>query len=320
MSYVMYSFLFTAIALNLYLLLSSLVDRRMIVSQRLQEVKSIGVQDFDESALDAESLNLGRVQKSDFRLGFLNRYLDKKRRKLHQAGMTMRPEELTILSCALAVVAFILVVLFSRLLYIALIAAVIGFLAPDIYVNRVRDKRANALYHQLPESLTLIANGLRAGLSFVQAMSVAGNDLDSPIKDEFDKVTRDNTLGKSIEEALLDLSYRTNDENISLFVTAMIVQRQVGGNSAEILETIAETVRERVRMQGQVRTLTSQSKMSAIIIGLLPPGIAVVLAVLNPTYIGQLFNTPIGIILVVVSTFMTLAGIFIMLRMTKLEV
>ena len=151
-------------------------------------------------------------------------------------------------------------------------------------------------------------------------MSVAGNDLDSPIKDEFEKVTRDNSLGKSIEDALLDLSYRTNDENINLFVTAMIVQRQVGGNSAEILETIAETVRERVRMQGQVRTLMSQSKVSAIIIGLLPPGIAIVLSVLNPSYIGQLFNSPIGLIMVGVSTFMTLAGIFIMLRMTKLEV
>ena len=163
MSYAMYGFLFAAITLNLYLLFSSFIDRRMTIHQRLQDVKSIGAQDFDESSLDIESLNVVRAQKSDFRIGFLNRYLDKKRRKLHQAGLTMRPEELTILSSGLAIAAFIIVMLFSRLLYIALIAAIIGFLVPDMYVNRVRDKRANTLYHQLPESLSLIANGLRAG-------------------------------------------------------------------------------------------------------------------------------------------------------------
>ena len=320
MDYMMYGLLFAAITLSLYLFISTLVDRRLLIRQRLDEVKAIGVHEFDDSQLDEEALSLGRVQKSNLRLGFLNKYLEKKRRKLNQAGLMMRPEELTIMSCGIAVVAFILVMLFSRLIFIALLAAVIGFVAPDIYVSRVRDKRANALYHQLPESLTLIANGLRAGLSFPQAMSVAGNDMDSPIKDEFDKVVRDNALGKSIEDALMDLSYRTNDENINLFVTAMIVQRQVGGNAAEILETIAETVRERVRMQGQIRTMTSQSKMSAIIIGMLPPGIAIILSILNPSYIGQLFTTPIGLALVAGAVLMTVAGVFIMMRMTKLEV
>jgi len=267
-----------------------------------------------------ESKEEERDKKRREKNSFLSAYYGKKKKKLLQAYVLMKPQEFFMISVIAALLGFLVMLLLTGLLPMAVVGAVIGFLAPDFYVNRIIRKRSQKLNGQLPEALNIISNGLRAGLSFSQAVSIAGKDLESPIGDEFTKIIRDNTLGKSMENSLEDFSERTNDEDVDMFVTAMIIQRQVGGNLSEVLDTISNTIRERVRIRGEVRTLTAQSRLSAMIISFLPIGIALVLSIMNPSYIGQLFDNIIGLMMVGAAVVMMLIGVFILSKLVKLEV
>lgn len=273
--------------------------------------------DFDKSNEEEIETQIKVEQKKSY---FLSTYYEKKRKKLAQAYILMKPKEFLLLSILISAVLFLLFYVFTSNLIVALMGIFIGFVIPDSYINTIKKKRGKKLNEQLPEALTIISNGLRAGLSFSQAISLAGRDLESPIADEFTKVLRDNTLGKSLEDSLLDFTNRTDDEDIDMFVTAMIIQRQVGGNLSEILDTISNTIRERVRLKGDVNTLTAQSKLSAVIISLLPVGVIFILYALNPGYIGLLFTTTLGFLMVGIAVFLQIIGITILVKMTKLKV
>jgi tight adherence protein B len=172
---------------------------------------------------------------------------------------------------------------------------------------------------QLPEALNIISNGLRAGFSFTQAMGVVINEVSGPISEEFSKVLRDNSLGKPLEEALTNMSGRTDDEDLDMVITALIIQRQVGGNLAEILDTISETIRERVRIKGEIKTLTAQGRIGGAVVSLLPFGLALALSVLSPGYLNILFTTFIGKIMIAVGIVMQLIGIFILVKLVAIQ-
>lgn len=311
---------FVTMMLNLYLIFSFLLRRRMQMSQRLDLIGTNGEDQADEFELDRSTLLGKDLKAGKYKSDFLNQMFAKQRRLLAQADVLMKPEEFFLMRLATATIIFLLVVLISRILFMALVGGIIGYIIPGVFLNSKIEKRAAIINKQLPEALDLIASGLRAGLSFAQAMNMMAKDMEQPIRGEFDKVLRDNTLGKSMEVALQAMVDRTKDEDIDLFVTAMIVQRQVGGNLTEILEIISNTLRERVRIKGDIKTMTAQSRMSAIVIGLLPPGIAVVLSVMNPEYIRPLFSTTAGLILIGLASLMTISGALIMMRMSKVEV
>lgn len=141
-----------------------------------------------------------------------------------------------------------------------------------------------------------------------------------PIRWEFQKVMRDNSLGRPMEEALQELSVRTGDEDVDMLVSAIIIQRQVGGNMSEVLDMIANTIRERVKLKGEIRTMSAQNKMSAIIIGVLPIAIGVILSIMNPEYIMPLFTEPLGQVLVIGAGFMMIMGVIFLKKITTLEV
>lgn len=245
--------------------------------------------------------------------------LEKKRKKLNQAYIFMRVEEFIGLSILSGFLLGGISLLLTEKWIIAIIGFILGYMIPNAFVNSIKKKRTEKLNQQLPEALNIISNGLRAGFSFNQAMDVASKELDSPIKDEFAKVLRDNSIGKTLDESLVDFSQRVDDEDVNMFITALLIQRRVGGNLAEILDTIAVTIRDRVRMRGEVKTLTAQGRISAIIISILPFGVAGFIFVSNPDYIMELFKNAIGIIMVVMAIIMQLIGIFIIMKMSNVE-
>ena len=247
-------------------------------------------------------------------------YMEDKKTKLQQAYIFMRVEEFLGLSLLVAAGLGLFLFLLTRMWFIGLAGFLLGFRIPDVVVTNTKKKRMRQLNSQLPESLTILSNGLRAGFSFIQAMNVAATEMESPIRDEFLRIIRDNSIGKTLDDALMDFSNRTDDEDIDMFVTALIIQRKVGGNLAEILDTIAATIRDRTRIRGEVKTLTAQSKISAIIISLLPFGIAIFLLAVNPEYIMELFQSTIGVILVVLAIFFQIVGAFIMMRLADIEI
>lgn len=305
--------------LSLYLILFS---GRLRLRGRLQGIQSMK-KDFEEEVIeeyapkDKEKKSVSAVLR---KLLPLEKYLEKKRRKLTQASILLKAEEFLFITFMVSLILGLLVYLFSGLILISILTFFIGFRLSDSYILSVKRSRSQKLNDQLPDALGAISNSLRSGLSFIQSMNIAMKEMESPIADEFARVIRDNTLGKPLDEALSDLAERNDDEDIDMLVTAIMIQRQVGGNLSEVLDVITGTIRERMRIKGEVRTLTAQGKMSAAVIGLLPIVIALAIFVMNPEYIHVLLNTTLGNILIGVAVMMEMTGTFILTRIIKIEV
>lgn len=171
---------------------------------------------------------------------------------------------------------------------IVLLAA--GAYGPVFYVVHRRNKRQALFNQQLADIITLMSGSLRSGYSLLQAMELVAREAPQPIAGEFDRVVREVGLGLSPEEALANLVERMQSEDLELLITAVNVQREVGGNLVEVLDTIAATIRDRVKLLGEVRVLTAQQQYSGYIIALLPVALALLLGVINPSYMLGVFQ------------------------------
>lgn len=210
---------------------------------------------------------------------------------------------------------------------ILLIGGVVGFFLPRWYVRRRQGKRLNAFNKQLPDTITLIANALRAGSSFLQAIELVVREARPPISTEFQRVIREVNLGLPFEQALENLVRRVRSEDLELMVTAISIQYQVGGNLAEILDSIAYTIRERVRIKGEIRTLTAQQRMSGYVVAFLPIALIAVLAVIAPNFMSPMFDPavsvlgiPAGAVLLGFGGFMMFVGFMFIRRIVDIEV
>jgi tight adherence protein B len=241
-------------------------------------------------------------------------------RRLLHAGLRWRPGEFLALQVALAVVgAFLLAFVLPSGLGVV-VGGLVGWALPAFWLGRRTAQRQKAFGHQLADAIGMLANALRSGYSFLQAMDVIGRDMPDPIASEFAQVLRESRLNIPLETALQGLSRRVPSEDLELLVTAVLIQRQVGGNLSEILDRIQDTIRERIRILGQVRTLTAQGRMSGWIVSLLPVGLLGILSVLNPTYVKPLFTHPIGWGILGIATVMQSIGIVVIRRMVNVEV
>jgi tight adherence protein B len=167
-----------------------------------------------------------------------------------------------------------------------------GFFLPRIYVTIRQNKRLNDFNNQLSDILNLWVNSLRAGYSVPQAMEAVANEAPPPANEEFKRVVAETAIGVPLEIALDNMLTRIESEDLDLVFTAVTIQREVGGNLAEILETISETIRERVRIKGEIRTLTASGRITGMMIGMLPILLALLLFVISPSYMQQLFFGP----------------------------
>jgi tight adherence protein B len=244
--------------------------------------------------------------------------------QLERADLTISPSEFVILRFVLAFVALVAPLLFLGTagtgILVALVAAVIGYNLPKWYLNRRRKGRIAKLNSQLPETLTMVANALKAGFGLLQALNVAVDQMSHPISTELGRTIHEMNIGSSAEEALLGLSERSGSYDLDIVVTAILVQRTVGGNLGEILDTVAETMRERIRIRGEISTLTGQQKLTGIVIGLLPVVLAGGFQLMSPGYIDPLFTTLMGKVLLAIAVVMETIGIMIIQRILNIEV
>jgi len=208
-----------------------------------------------------------------------------------------------------------------------LIGSIAGFFAPRFYVKRQQAVRIRKFDDQLGDMLNLMTNGLRAGYSTNQAMEAVSRELPAPISDEFRRVVQEMQIGIPMERALENLLRRIPSEDLDFVVTAINVQREVGGNLSEILDTISFTIRERVRIKGEIRVMTANVRTSGAILSLIPVGLALALWFLSPEYIGEFFAEngfvpqPLcGFIAVAVVVGLILAGYFVMMKIADIEV
>jgi tight adherence protein B len=201
-----------------------------------------------------------------------------------------------------------------------LVGAFLGYMLPRFYVGRRIGGRLSAFNKQLPDTITLLSNSLRAGSSFLQSIELVSRESQPPMGEEMGRVVREVNLGLGMEEALSNLVRRIRSDDLDLMVTAIGVQQQVGGNLAEILDTIAFTIRERVRIKGEINTLTAQGRMSGYLVAFLPIGIAVTLNFINPSFMQPLFTELLGQILLGVGGVMMVIGFIVIQKIVNIKV
>lgn len=212
------------------------------------------------------------------------------------------------------------VFLFTGKFFIGLIFGILGLFLPKVIAKILYNKRIDKFNNQLIEGLSSIANSLRAGSSFQQALEVLVRESSPPMSEEFAQVTHEVRLGVPIAEALNNLAKRVDSKELHISVTAINIAREAGGKLAEILNNIASTMRERNKLQGKIKALTAQGKMSGIIVGSLPILLGFVLYLMDPEMMRPMFTTPIGYVLIGIVVFMLAIGGFIIKKIITIDI
>lgn len=213
-----------------------------------------------------------------------------------------------------------IVFILRRDIPISLLAAVLGFFVPRWYVAYLQRKRLIAFNDQLGDIISMMVNGIRAGYSVLQAMEAVAKEMDEPASEEFGRVVKEVQLGLSLEQALDNLLRRVPSDDLDMTVTAIKVQQEVGGNLAEVLDTISFTIRERVRIKGEIRALTAQARASGYVVSVLPIGVAILVYAINPKFMGQMFTDPCGWMMLGVAAAGIISGFFITQKIANIEI
>jgi tight adherence protein B len=240
--------------------------------------------------------------------------------KIAQAGLPLKPEEYILFQWILtALIGGIFYLIMGNLLFLP-VGSVIGFLMPRWYLRKKQRERVTKFNEGLADMITTIVGSLRAGFSFPQALKSVAEEAASPIKEEIDYVIKEMQFGKGIEDALKDLHERMPSEDLDLMIQAILIQRQVGGNLATVLDKIIETIRDRTKIQRQITTLTAQGRLSGYVIALLPVILGFLLYLIQPDYIGGLFHNPIGLAMVGAGVISGVIGFILIKKITTIEV
>jgi tight adherence protein B len=240
--------------------------------------------------------------------------------KLEQAGLPMKAGEFVALTAVCAVAGGVLGAVLLGNIIVVLLVAVVGSLIPYVWLVRARSQRQKKMAEQLADVMSILASSLRAGHSFLQALDQVANEIKDPSASEFHRVVSEIRLGRSVDDAMVEMADRIGSEDMRWAVMAVNIQRQVGGNLAEVLDIVANTVRERAYIHRQVRVLSAEGRISIGILSALPFGIFFYLMLVNPDYIGVLFTHPIGRILLLAGAVLMAAGIFVMTRIVRIDV
>jgi tight adherence protein B len=195
------------------------------------------------------------------------------------------------------------------------------------YVKMVRAKYYRKFDEQLADTLMLMSNSLKAGFSFLQSVEMVAREAQPPISEEFGRMTQEIALGVPITQAMDGMSERINSMDLSLMVTAVLIQREVGGSLAEILETIAAVIRERVRIKGEIRTLTTQGRMTGMLLGALPISLGMILHFVTKmmapdqeSFVMPLINTPMGQTMLMIAIVMQIIGFTAIMKIVSIKV
>ena len=285
------------------------------IKRQLREISSDSVA---EVSLLGQTRPLSRVP-------WLNRFLSRfplaKRMDdfLVQASVSSPLGVFVLLSAVLALVGFFLLSAVSRGFPVSILGLALG-LAPVPFLAIKKTRRIKRFEAQLPDALDMIARSLRAGHALPGGLEMVGQEFSEPLGPEFTKTVTQITFGVGIEQALRNLTHRVDCPDLKFLAVSIVIQRESGGNLAEILESIARLIRERHKLLGKIRALAAEGKLSAIILVALPLVVAAVLLAVNPTYVDVLLSDPIGRMLVVAAVALMLFGTAVMKKMIDIKV
>ena len=243
---------------------------------------------------------------------------------LQQAGLQLRVSEYLLLRMLIGGVAGILVFVLFQLsalgLLVGLLIGIVGFTLPMLWVKMRKSRRQARITAQLAETLQLIANALRSGFAFNQAVELAANQMDAPIKDELNYYLRDTSLGARPEDALTAMVVRSGSIDLDMLVTTILVQRTTGGNLSEVLDNVSETIRERGRLRGEIKALTATQRLTGTILSLYPIVLGAFLFALAPSMMKVLVTEEVGRMLLAIAITLQVAGALAIRRILSLDV
>ncbi|MDO8683068.1 MAG: type II secretion system F family protein [Armatimonadota bacterium] len=239
--------------------------------------------------------------------------------EISRAGLKLRPSEFAVITASLVVVLALIGILMNRGLVAPLVLGLLGYALPIGYLKFRQQRRLAGFNDQIADALSLMASSLRSGYSFMRAMQVVSNEMPAPISEEFGRVIDECNVGVPTEDALTHLVDRVRSYDMELVVTAVTIQIQLGGNLAEVLDTIAETIRERVRINGEVAALTADGRLSGGILVALPIVLGIVIYMLNPRYLSPLINESIGHYLLLGAGILVIIGALVIRKMLELD-
>lgn len=239
---------------------------------------------------------------------------------LSQAGMRARAGNFIGVCTLLGIVSGIVVFFWSNNPAIAWAGMVIGFLAPYWYASHQRNKRFEKFEELFPEAIDTLARAVRAGHAFTTALEMITNEVADPVSGEFRQLYEEQKFGMPVRDALLNLTERVPLVDVKFFVTAVMLQRETGGNLAEILDNLSYVIRERFKIQRQVRVYTAQGRLTMGLLMGMPPIIVLTMRVLNPAFIQPLFGDPIGHTLLVAGICLQTVGYFVIRKIIKIQV
>ena len=288
------------------------LERRLAGYDVQQTVTPIGQETSDSMHLVQQASEVaGRIAGASV--------LEKVEQLLEQAKLPLRPAEFLVYAPVGALIAAV----FAYLLFgpvLAVIAVVALIASPFMILKRRSKSRLKKFQSQLPDALNLLAGSMRAGFSFMQGLEAVAEEASEPIRGELQRAFTESRLGRPVEEALDDAARRMDSRDLEWAVMAIRIQREVGGNLAELLDTVAETMTHRERLRREIKSLTAEGRMSAIVLSIFPPAFAAMLFVLQPGYMNLLFTELIGVIAVVGGGILSVIGWFWLSRIVKIEV
>jgi tight adherence protein B len=240
--------------------------------------------------------------------------------ELERAGLTLNAREYFMMRAGFGAVLTAIGLMLSPIPLLAFAGLPLGFVLVGFYIRRRITSRTRKMESQLVELLQMLASGLRAGFGLVQAMEQSADQLIPPISVELRRAMRDMAMGASVEQALGALNERVGSKDFDIVITAILIQRAVGGNLAEILDNVAHTMRERERIRGEIRTLTSQQRLTGYVIGGIPIGLLLIFNLISPEFAGLLFTEPLGRMMLAAAGVLELIGFFVISRIVNIEV
>lgn len=253
------------------------------------------------------------------RLFALNRYGERLEKQLIRGDIPLKAEEMIFIMLFAVFFTFSIGIILTSSWISSTVLSVIIFFVIRTALKSKEKKRIREINEQLGDSLGLMAGALRVGHSFAQAIEAVANQMPLPISKEFHKVVREMELGMPVEKAMENLIERVPCDDLELLATAVVIQRQIGGNLAEILDNISETIRDRIRLKSEVKVLTAQGRISGLIVGLLPIAFVLIILILNPAYMKTLITDPLGWILIFIAIMGQVIGILFVKKIIDIQ-
>lgn len=251
-------------------------------------------------------------------------WAERTRIQLERAGLAFKLHEYIALRMLAGLITFAVVLLLGRGTLLALLLGIpaggVGYMLPAFYIRMRIGRQIQKFNDQLDGMLTMVSASLRAGFGLMQALDLAAEQLQPPMSTELRRLQRDTRMGASIEEALENLRERVGSYDLDVIVTAILIQRSVGSNLSEVMEKVAHTIRERVRIKGEINTLTAQKRLSGWIIGLMPAAFVVMMLAINFEYMSLLFTDPMGRLLLILAVALDIAGILVIRRIVTVDI